>query len=345
MTSYCSDPASLPRSPPAGSFGRMRARSVLLAVTTILLLGPALVLTTARLIEPDGTLWVQAVAFTPVALVPYALLLGVLLVPLVRRRGRSVPLVLAAVLAVAGLLLHGWWFSPQVLGANPRAASGAEPLTAMTANLTKGEGDGIGLVQAASAARVDVLVVAEITPTVLARMQQAGLDDLFPYRAGRPEEGVSGTMVFARVPLRKPTRLPTVHGSWAVTMGDLRLFAVHPSSPVDVAAWRRDHAAIRAAIGRSRPDLVVGDFNATPDHAPMRALADAGYRSVAELANEGWQPTWPANGGFRVLGVPLPRSAPIDHVVVGERLAAIRSGTVYLAGTDHRALVADVARK
>ena len=104
-------------------------------------------------------------------------------------------------------------------------------------------------------------------------------------------------------------------------------------------------APIRAAVASGAPDLVVGDFNATPDHSPMRALADAGYRAVAELANEGWQPTWPANGIFRVHGLPLPRFAPIDHVLVGERLAALGSSTVALDGTDHRAVVAEVARK
>jgi endonuclease/exonuclease/phosphatase (EEP) superfamily protein YafD len=46
-----------------------------------------------------------------------------------------------------------------------------------------------------------------------------------------------------------------------------------------------------------------------------------------------------------VLGLPLPRSAPIDHVLVGERLAALGSRTVDLAGTDHRPVVAEVARK
>ena len=100
----------------------MRARSVLLAVTTVLLLGPALVLTTARLIEPDGTLWVQAVAFTPVALVPYALLLPVLraysllaaahaflagagMFALCRARGRSQ---LASLLAAVAISLGGF---------------------------------------------------------------------------------------------------------------------------------------------------------------------------------------------------------------------------------------------
>ena len=323
----------------------MRARAVLLPALIALLLAPALLLTTVRLVEPAGGRWVRVEAFTPVALALYAAVLVALLVPLVRRRPRPPALVLVAALALAGLGLHGWWFSPQLLGANPPAAAGAEPFTVMTANLTGGRGDGIALVQSASEAGVDVLVVEEITPDALTRMQQAGLDDLFPHRVGSAEERFQGTMVFAREPLGEPTRVPTTFDSWEVAMGDLTLLAVHPSPPTDVAAWRRDHAAIRAAVASGSPDLVVGDFNATPDHAPMRALADAGYRTVAELANEGWQPTWPANGIFRIHGFPLPRFAPLDHVLVGERLAALGSSTVALDGTDHRAVVAQVARK
>jgi hypothetical protein len=189
----------------------MRSRPVLL-VAALLLLGPALLLTTARLVEPDGDLWIQAQAFTPLALVPYGLLfvglLVALLVALARRRGRSGPLALAGLLALGGLALHGWWFAPQVLGANPPAAGGAERLTVMTANLGQGRGDAVGLVQAASEAGVDVLAVQEITPAALARMRQAGIDELFPHRAGRAEEAYRGTMVFARAPLRAPTRVP-----------------------------------------------------------------------------------------------------------------------------------------
>ena len=42
-------------------------------------------------------------------------------------------------------------------------------------------------------------------------------------------------------------------------------------------------------------------------------------------------------------GVELPRVVQIDHVLVGPRLAAIGSHTLVIPGTDHRALVAEVA--
>jgi hypothetical protein len=46
-----------------------------------------------------------------------------------------------------------------------------------------------------------------------------------------------------------------------------------------------------------------------------------------------------------VAGVELPRVVQIDHVLVGPRLAAIESRTLAIPGTDHRALVAEVAPK
>ncbi|MGH3336711.1 MAG: endonuclease/exonuclease/phosphatase family protein, partial [Nocardioides sp.] len=133
--------------------------------------------------------------------------------------------------------------------------------------------------------------------------------------------------------------------SWRVWMGQHTLFAVHPHAPTDIAKWRRDHYVIRAAVTDEHPDLVVGDFNATPDHPPMRALADAGYRSASELANEGWQPTWPAVAGASVLGISVPNFVHIDHVLVGPGFAAISTHTLDIPESDHRALVAELAVK
>lgn len=152
-------------------------------------------------------------------------------------------------------------------------------------------------------------------------------------------------MVFANVRLGRASRLPTSWGSWRVPMGKQTLFAVHAHAPTDIAMWRRDHHVIRTAVINEQPDLVVGDFNATTDHPPMRELAQAGYRSVAELANEGWQPTWPANAGASVLGIPVPNVVVIDHVLVGPTYAAVGTHTLDLPESDHRALVAEVAVK
>ena len=46
-----------------------------------------------------------------------------------------------------------------------------------------------------------------------------------------------------------------------------RSSAVHPVAPVAPAGWRADHAVVLAAAEEDDADLVVGDMNATPDHA------------------------------------------------------------------------------
>lgn len=307
------------------------------------LLLPGLVLTTTRAFEPGGSRWVRLEAFTPLGLVCYALALLLLSGGFLHRRQPT--RAVGAALALAGLAVHAWWFAPLVSGANPPAAEDAETLTVMTANLYVGEGDGLALVAAASQEDVDLLVVQEITVGLLAAMESGGLEDLFPHRAGEPAEGGGGTMVFAREPLGDARRLDTTWGGWEVTLGSLTVLGVHPISPVQVSEWRRDHAAVLEAAVASDADLVVGDLNATTDHEPLRRLADEGYRSATELANEGWQPTWPVHGRTSLWGLPLPHLVQIDHVLVGPSLAALGTHTLDIPGTDHRALVAEVALK
>ena len=320
----------------------MRARVVVLWLVVAALLAPALLLSVTRIVEPDGGFWIQAEAFTPIGIALYAAALLVLAVRLlVVRRWRS-PAAPLAVLAVAGLLLHGWWYSPQLTGANPPPADGADRLVVMSANLREGEADGIDLVQRASDAGVDLLVVEEITAAELADMDRAGLGDLFPYRVGTPNDAADGTMAFARTDLTNPVAIATSHDGWSFEMGDLTVLAVHSYAPTTPDAWRADLAVIADETRSTDPDLVVGDFNATADHEPMRELADAGYRDVGELANQGWQPTWPTSGVFDVLGLPV---AQIDHVLVGPRVAAVGMRTVQIAGSDHRAVIAEVAPK
>jgi endonuclease/exonuclease/phosphatase (EEP) superfamily protein YafD len=320
----------------------------------------AVLLSVARALDPVSSRLVLAESFTPLALPAYAVVLLLALGALLRRRPRRGPerparaggpgvavtaLALLAGLAAAGVVLHAAWFSARVSGANPPPAEGAEPLTVLQANVLLGEADGIELVRTASEEGADLLVVEEITGGVLTQMERAGLAELFPYRVGVPRDtDPGGTMVFSRTRLGPAAPIGTRYDGWRVEVDGLTLVAVHPDSPLDLAGWRADHAAILAAVRASDADLVVGDFNATLDHRPMRELAAAGRRSVAELANEGWQPTWPEAGRVGVLGLPVPPVVQIDHVLVGPRLAALGTHTVDLHGSDHRGLVATVAR-
>ena len=321
----------------------MRTRVVVFGVAVAVVLGPALLLTGARVFEPFGAVWLRLVSFTPLGIVLYGVaLVGALIALVVVRRRRWLPAAVAT-LCGAGLALHCWWFAPQLTGANPPPADGAERLTVMTANVLLGSADGVDVVRVADDRGVDLLVVQEITPAHVADMERAGLLDLFPYRAGDPGAVGEGTMVFSRAPIGEPERVSTTHDGWLVRTLGVGVLAVHSYPPTVPEVWRSDHAVIAAAVEDLEPDLVVGDLNATADHAPMRALADAGYRDASELANEGWEPTWPAGGSVDVLGLPLPALSQIDHVLVGPSLAALSMQTAEIQGSDHRAVVAVVA--
>lgn len=309
------------------------------------LLVPAAALTFARLVEPDAGPWIRLEAFTTLALALYAGALLLLVVRLlVQRRWRSLTAGVA-LLALLGLAAHAWWFAPQLTGANPPPAAGAEPLVVMTANVASGDGDPVEVVRLANVHRVDLLVVQEITAADLADMERAGLSDLLPHRIGDPGTGGDATMVFARTALGDPVALETLHGGWAVPMGDLSVLAVHPWAPTEPDIWRADLESVHAAALAHDADLVLGDFNATVDHAPMRALSADGFRDVGELANQGWQPTWPSDGRTTLGVLPVPSLTQIDHVLVGPRMAAITMWTAEIPGSDHRAVLAEVAEK
>jgi len=316
---------------------------VLLWVSAGVLAVPALTLTVARALDTDNGTMIRIESFTPLALPLYAVLLVLLLVGVARLPGARKPPMVAAALALAGLGVHAWWFAPQVVGADPEPAEGAERITVMNANLYEGRADAEEVVDTVRDNHVDILVLEEITPDLLAQMDASGLAELLPERVGEPDYMVAGTMILANRPLTDHVRVRTTFQGWEAKYGTLTVLGVHPVAPVDPAGWRADHAAILKQAEADDADLIVGDMNATADHDVMRRLDDAGYRDAGEVSNEGWQPTWPANHvGILPLLPPLVR---IDHVMIGDSMASLGTHTVDIEGTDHLALVATVARR
>ena len=321
----------------------MRLGVVTRASLLVCLLAAPVTLTALRLAQPLDTTAVQLVGLAPWAMPLYLIVALVAMAPTVRHRARTF-YVMPAVLAVIGFALHAVWFAPQVTGEVRAPAEGAPRITVMASNIQRGQGDAAALLGAAAEHDVDVLVVEEITPEALAAMRRAGLRERYPYAAGQPAPGAPGTMVFSRIRLSEPERLATGFGTWRMRVGGgLTLIAVHMTAPADPQRWRTDFEEVLAAVRAQPPDLVVGDFNATADHGPMRDLLAEGFRDGAELDNH-WRPTWPANHRGDGVARFLPPVAPIDHVLVGSRMAALDSATVRVADTDHLAVVAQVAR-
>ena len=80
--------------------------------------------------------------------------------------------------------------------------------------------------------------------------------------------------------------------------------------------------------------ILVGDYNATPDHAQFRRLLRLGYVDAASQVGHGLVPTWG----------PEPRSGlalfTVDHVLVDPRCAVLATSVHVVPGSDHRALYA-----
>ncbi len=307
----------------------------------VLLLTPALVLTVLRVSDPRRSLLIRAQSLAPYAILFYAAAL-VLLAGWAFRHRRQAWVV---VLPLLGLGLHVYWLAPLYVGTTPSPAPGARPWVVMTVNLESIHENAPPVVEAVRRHHVDLLVLEDATPEALAAMDTAGLSEVLPHHVGAPGSGDHGIVIVSRDAIGNDVTADPSN-SWLLATvrtpdGPLRLMAVHPEQPTHPVTWRVDHDRILAVARAQHPDLMVGDFNATLDQAPIRRLEDLGYRSATELADQGWQPTWPAHGLYRALHlVPMPPLVQIDQVMLGRGLTATGTTTVPVAGTDHLGLVA-----
>ncbi|MBM0278726.1 endonuclease/exonuclease/phosphatase family protein [Micromonospora tarensis] len=292
-----------------------------------------------RLIGLDHGPLVQALAFTP-----YVAGFSVLALGLALALRRWWPAALAALAAVALLGV----VTPRAL-ASPQPAAGGPTVRLLTANLLAGTGDARTLVELVRRHEVDVLTVQEFTPAAQAALDQLGLDRLLPHRQLNAEIGTPGSGLYSRWPLSDVGLRRNLEG-WGFTQAygtvavpgapPVRVESAHPSAPYaldQIGAWRADLTAQPPATRDGGLRVLAGDFNATLDHSPLRALLSTGYVDAADAAGAGLTGTWGPYDGDLIPPV------TIDHVLVDRRIA-VRSVRVFdLPGTDHRPVLATLA--
>ena len=83
------------------------------------------------------------------------------------------------------------------------------------------------------------------------------------------------------------------------------------------------------------PIFIVGDFNATLAHPPLRILQRRGYREVHSWLGHGLRPSWPMGAW------PLPPLMRIDHAFVRGGVAPLSVRDFALTDSDHRGFVVD----
>ncbi|MGK5738799.1 endonuclease/exonuclease/phosphatase family protein [Micromonospora sp. URMC 103] len=301
-----------------------------------LAVAPGAVWAVLRLAGLDRGPLVQALAFTPYvaawSAVPLVLALAL------RRRW---PAVVAAVVVAALVAV----VAPRALASTPPAATGPT-VRLLTANLLAGGADPGTLVDLVRRHRVDVLVVQEFTPRAQAELDRLGLDRLLPHRQLNPLDGTPGSGLYARFPL-SDVGVRQHRGAWGFTQAygtvhvpgapPVRVESAHPAAPYaldQVGFWRADLAAQPPASPDGTLGILAGDFNATLDHGPLRALLRTGYVDAADATGAGLSGTW---GPYD--GDPIP-PVTIDHVLVDRRIAARAVEVLHLPGTDHRPVLA-----
>ncbi|MEV4659563.1 endonuclease/exonuclease/phosphatase family protein [Micromonospora sp. NPDC049301] len=290
----------------------------------------------ARLAGLDRGPLVQALAFTP-----YVAGWSVLALVLALALRRRWPAVVAAVAAAALLGV----VAPRALPAGQPSAGGPT-VRLLTANLLAGSADAPTLVDLVRRHRVDVLAVQEFTPDAQAALDRLGLDRLLPHRQLNAQVGTPGSGLYSRWPItdagirhnRGGWGFSQAYGTLAVPGAPpVRVESAHPSAPYaldQVDAWRGDLTTQPPATPDGGLRILAGDFNATLDHGPLRALLRTGYVDAADATGAGLTGTWGPYDGDLIPPV------TIDHVLVDRRVA-VRSVTVHdLPGTDHRPVLA-----
>lgn len=322
-----------------------------LAWMALLAAAPVAVLSVFRAVPAEWpVLVVQLLAFMPWLAVPATIALALAL--LSRRRWLQV-------LTGALMACQLFWLFPLDAG-HPAwaedAGGAAVELKAMNINSEFGNADAGSIVHLVRDNGIGLLTIQEHSLGLQERLSREGLDQILPYRISDPTDDGAGSAAYSRYPLEHvglipdtPFQMPTVRltaesgGSVAV----LEVTNVHALPPVDVrvAQWRSDLAAI-GKVGRQPGNrLLIGDFNATLDHAEFRNILSrgqsvdgkaAGMADVAAGAGSRLTPTWPMEGQL------LPGIA-IDHLVISAGVGGSDYAVHTVPGTDHAAIMATLS--
>lgn len=282
---------------------------------------------------------VPALAFTPYAAATTAVPVAV---AAWARSGAG-----ALLSAGAGAVLAGSVLRRAAAAPTPVRPDGPR-LRLATVSLRKGLVPASAVLDLVRRYEIDVLSVQELTPRAEAALRAAGLDAILPVShviPARPGAVIAASgAVWTRRPVvargtvpggfEQPTVRLTVDGA-----PDVEVTAVHttpPStSPAAVRGWERDLTALPAP----EPGLLrvlAGDFNATLDHAALRALLRRGYADAAVATGRALAWTW------RPLRLRFPRLT-LDHVLVDPRIDVVSLDLVPIPGSDHLSVVVELA--
>lgn len=222
----------------------------------------------------------------------------------------------------------------------------SESFRLMTANLFRDRSDEHDFAAVLDRHRPDVVVVQELGSSAAEVLRSR-----YAYHDLRPSLRPAGRGIASSLSARFGIiPLPRREGGWArleVADGPVHIAGIHLLNPVNFP-WitaalgrRRQVETLAEWVDRTVGDgalVVVGDLNASPNWPAYRRLSQQWPDLVAAWAEAtgtepeptwGWRPGWP-----KVLR--------IDHVL-GRGLVAADVEVVPIRGTDHAAVIVDLA--
>ena len=209
----------------------------------------------------------------------------------------------------------------------------------MTANLWNVNVSVDSFAEALDEHRPDIVAIQE-----LAQPAAAVLADRYDYGMAFPD-GVQGCALVGNHPIAVirtdlPFR-PLLSARVEVRDRTVTVGAVHLANPVglqDMPFRRHQVRALLDAVAGTEPMVLVGDFNSSPAWPAYRMITRHLRDGVKDWAKRaGTRPTRTWNWGDG-----SPKLLRIDHVMVrGVEVTDVK--VIDIAGSDHRALVADIA--
>ena len=289
------------------------------------------------------------------AFMPYYVVAGILVVAafVLQKRWYAVALSVLMTIAISLLVI------PRVVSDGGPTPAGVG-IRVMSVNLRVGGADAGDIAALAQRAGVDVIAFQEFTPEAAARLDAAAGLDQFSYRSVHPRELALGSAIYSRLPMtddgvrRHQSGFYQARGTLDVPgAGQVAVESAHPCAPTGSArsrCWAEDLAdqppggneCLKRNSGQAEcmpatttsAQILLGDFNATLDHAPLRKLLNTGYTDAAASVGMGLTPTWPYDK-------PIPKIA-LDHVLVNARVSIGSFAVHAIGGTDHRCVIADL---
>ncbi|RPF23204.1 endonuclease/exonuclease/phosphatase family protein [Myceligenerans xiligouense] len=309
---------------------------------------PVLAVLGSRAMPDDG--------ITPVAQLvpffPYAVLAAIpLLVLSVMGRRYLLSLILVVGVSVGGYVAASAFIprEQQPFVADP---SDAGTLRVMTVNVLYGSADATSIVETVRVEGVEVLAVQELTPEFEEALTEAGLDEFLPHQVtGKVEAGsAAGSGLYSALQLteREAGESSTFAMPSAVVDAgglDVRIRSIHPVPPMpgNTDTWKRELRELRqVARSDTTAQIMLGDFNATHDHASFRAVLGNRFRDAWREKGAGLERTWPQGKTLPLVDRQIPALIAVDHVVVDSSMRVTDVRSQIVPGTDHRAVLSTI---